>query len=301
MQSKNAIECLAETDHSCQILLENWAKVEEINVILKIPLDATIVMQRNNLTMSDQFGCWLRMEWKLESLIKARNLKTELAEILSHKILDRKRVLMTNPAFCGAIFLDPRFKFELSEANIILAKGFLSGLRKKIIQTKSTFQDENDNSELELEDSFERRLAMRCSQIPIYNANNTSLNVNSADEMLMEDDEFLILLEQYDDKPIRLNSKYSILQYWEDNKYVHPELYQLACIVNTIAPTQVSVERAFSALSWIYSHKRSRLSPDLLENILLANLNGEMVAEIHQDNLMSAKESNALKPKPIVK
>lgn len=292
MRSKNAIECLAETDVSCQILLENWAKVEEINVILKIPFYATIVMQRNNLTMSDQFGCWLRMEWKIESLMESVNLKTELAEILLQKILNRKRILLTNPAFCAAIFLDSRFKFELSQANIYSAKSFLIGLRKKITTTESTFQDENDNSDLEPDDSFEKRLAKRCSQVPVYDKNARSSNVDTAHEALMDDDEFLILLEQYDEKSIRLNHKYSILQYWEENKEQHPELYQLACIVNTIAPTQASVERAFSALNWIYSHKRSRLSPDLLENILLANLNGEMVAKIHQDSLIKAKESD---------
>lgn len=291
VQSKTAIEIMARTDAPCQFVLANWSEIEEINLILKIPLDATNVMQRNNLTMSDQFGCWLRMEWKLEDLIQTGNLETNLARFLFDNILEKKHVLMENPALCGAIYLDPRFRFELSEANIDSAKGFLLSLYKKVSKTDSAFRDEAQNDQLNQDDSFENRLAKRCSQIPVYNSHLKS-NGNPVHQTTMDEDEFIIFLEQYDEKPTRLHHKYSILQYWEENKDEYPELYQLACIVNTIAPTQVSVERAFSTLNWIYSHKRSRLAPELLENILMINLNATLVGKIHQDDLASLKQSN---------
>lgn len=111
------------------------------------------------------------------------------------------------------------------------------------------------------DDSFEKRLALRCSRILTYIA-HSGMSGSSSTAVILDEDEFLIFLEQYDEKPIRLNHKYSILQYWEEQRDKYPELHQLACIVNTIAPTQVSVERAFSTLNWIYPHKRSRLSPN---------------------------------------
>lgn len=297
VQSKTAIEFIARTEPSFQFVLANWSEIEEINLILKIPLDATIVMQRNNLTMSDQFGCLLRMEWKLEDLMETGDLKTNFAQILFENFLKKKHVLMENPTLCGAIYLDPRFRFELSKTNIDSAKGFLSSLYKKITKTDSTFQNKVQNDQFAQDDSFERRLAKRYSQVPVYNAGQLMSTGNSVQETTMDEDEFLIFLEQYDEKPLRLNHKYSILQYWEENKDRHPELYQLACIVNTIAPTQVSVERAFSTLNWIYSHKRSRLAPELLENILLINLNSNMVAKIHQDDLVRENQSNVSNPK----
>lgn len=82
VQNKAAIEVLQKTEPSCQILLANWSEIEEINNILKIPLDATNDMQRNNLTMSDQFGCWLRMEWKIEDIIRTGKSKTDIAKFL---------------------------------------------------------------------------------------------------------------------------------------------------------------------------------------------------------------------------
>lgn len=280
---KKAIQFLALTDESCKELLDNWMDIEEINKILKIPFEATNELQYKSLTMSDQFGCWLKMELKLEHMIVNENLKTDLAGTLVEKIFDRKKVLMANPALISAVYLDPRYKFELTETEVDIAKCFLSNLYKKITQTET--KQVTQNCQPDQDDLFEQYLARSCSNIPVYEPDSGTSNSNLTREKLMHHDEFLIFLDKYDENPVRLKYKYSILQYWEENKHESPELYKLACILNAIAPTEVSVERAFSTLRFILTHTRTNLLPDMLQNILLINLNKDMVPKIHQEDL----------------
>ncbi|CAK9296366.1 unnamed protein product [Gordionus sp. m RMFG-2023] len=53
----------------------------------------------------------------------------------------------------------------------------------------------------------------------------------------------------------------------------HPELYILSKILFAVPATQVSVERSFSHLKFILSPHRSRMSEQLLEDIMLIRLN----------------------------
>lgn len=68
--------------------------------------------------------------------------------------------------------------------------------------------------------------------------------------------------------------KCSFMEYWESNKTTNPELYEVAMISNAVPMTQVSVERLFSSMKFIYSCLRSNLAPPLLEDILIVRSNG---------------------------
>lgn len=63
------------------------------------------------------------------------------------------------------------------------------------------------------------------------------------------------------------------MAYWEDNKYVFPFLAKLAAIVHGVPATEVSVERAFSALKLILDDLRCNLSDENLKKILFVKLN----------------------------
>lgn len=43
------------------------------------------------------------------------------------------------------------------------------------------------------------------------------------------------------------------MDFWIENKSLHPELYELAMVVLAVPPTQVSVERSFFELKFILS------------------------------------------------
>lgn len=74
-------------------------------------------------------------------------------------------------------------------------------------------------------------------------------------------------------KTPRLQSSDNILEYWNLNKNSKPELYQLSQILMAVPATQVSVERLFSNLAFIYNPLRSRLSENVLETIILIRSN----------------------------
>lgn len=73
---------------------------------------------------------------------------------------------------------------------------------------------------------------------------------------------------------IRMKSSESIHNFRECKKMEFgDELYELACIIFAIPPTQASLERNFSALKYMFTDNRYNLAGDLLESLLLVHLN----------------------------
>lgn len=69
---------------------------------------------------------------------------------------------------------------------------------------------------------------------------------------------------------------FDILQYWESQKFTSPIIYRLAKVVLAAPSTQVSVERAFSALKLVLTDMRMRLSEKSIENLMLLKLNPDL-------------------------
>lgn len=65
-----------------------------------------------------------------------------------------------------------------------------------------------------------------------------------------------------------------------EEKRIRKALYWISNIIFAIPPTQVEVERSFSALNNIFTESRYNLNKLLLENILLIHTNKEMFYEI---------------------
>lgn len=236
---------------------------------MRIPCEVTTAVESPILTLSDLFGALLRMELKLKKFTQNQNPKTDLARILLEKFYARRINLIENPAMKCAVYLDPRYNYELSSFETKIAKYTLENLHLKWKQRVES----NDVSNSSKDDSFEeyQKAKRKC----IADAAKQSTDTNSLP----------LLMEKYETSLPDLHYKESILKYWESRKNEEPTLYQLACIVNTIAPTQVTVERAFSILSLVYNSRRTCLDPELLEHLLLVNLNKEMVPNINMRDL----------------
>lgn len=266
-----AVECLAPllNDADVTTVLQKWSIIEEIANILSIPSEVTTAVESQLLTLSDLFGILLRMELKLKKFKQNQNPKTDLAEILLEKFYARRVKLVENPAMKCAVYLDPRYNYELSSIETKIAKYTLENLHLKWKQRV----EPNDVSNSSKDDSFEeyQRAKRKC----IADAAKESTDPNSLP----------LLMEKYETSLPELHYKESILKYWESHKNDDPILYQLACIVNTIAPTQVTVERAFSILNLVYNSRRTSLDPELLEHLLLVSLNKEMVSNINMRDL----------------
>lgn len=81
------------------------------------------------------------------------------------------------------------------------------------------------------------------------------------------------------------DNPFSLITFWENKKKEYPILFELAMVIFSIAPTQVTVERMFSAFAHIFNDYRSSLSQSLLENILLICLNPDLLEEVNGDDI----------------
>lgn len=75
-------------------------------------------------------------------------------------------------------------------------------------------------------------------------------------------------IENFDEVYGRLPLNNNILEFYHIIKFRKPHLYILAT-----PATQVSVERAFSALNFILTEKRNKLSRESLNSLLVVKLN----------------------------
>ena len=101
-----------------------------------------------------------------------------------------------------------------------------------------------------------------------------SIEVDSEGENENDDEDLkqaLIEIDNFNPKPIDI--KYDVMEYCKEKKFKFPHLYQLAMVVHSVPPTQVSVERSFSALKLILTDLRSNLSSDSLKKLLFVKLN----------------------------
>lgn len=120
--------------------------------------------------------------------------------------------------------------------------------------------DESEKSEL---DSFFDSLREE-------NSMDTPANAYQEDELI---DKIINVGKQ---PRILLNADFNFFEYYENLKSKNPELFELAIVVGSAPATQVSVERAFSAMRLLLHHTRFNLSPNQIDDILLCNLNRDL-------------------------
>lgn len=258
MRCLEAVKFLEPKNTSFATILQDWHKIKEIVDVLCVPFEITTQLETSTLTLSDLFGTLLKMQ----KFISNPKPHTELADVLLKKVSDRKTKLLINPAMLCSVYLDPRYCLDLSPTETAIAQ------RCKNTPTKTAH------------DSFEEYQAEKRKRL--------TSSVSEASEP-SDADNIMSLFEQYEKHLPAMNHREPILLYWESRKDTDPVLYQLASMANTIPPTQVTVERAFSILSLVYNARRTRLSPDLLQYILLINLNKDLVPGINAEDLAKLK------------
>lgn len=85
---------------------------------------------------------------------------------------------------------------------------------------------------------------------------------------------------------IRNNSqsdRFDVLKYWANEKIRRPEMYRLAMVVLSAPSTQITVERAFSALKLVLTDHRRRLGDKRIQNIMVLKLNPDLIPQISRD------------------
>lgn len=182
--------------------------------------------------------------------------------------------MLNTTAMICAVYLDKRFACKLTLNEKSIARASLTKLfhhvhaeklqHSSIVAVAQSFGEESDSFEAE----------MRADEIAILSTTNE-----------VDFQKSLLTYEAIE----RQHNKSSLLDFWKKNKEAHPEVYEVATIVHSIPPTQSTVERSFSILGYILSCRRTNLSPELLEKILLINLNRDLAEEINRRDLSRVK------------
>lgn len=273
-----AVKHFADPNTIFDSILQKWPVIEEIVNILRVPFETTTALESSTLTLSDLFGALLKMEFKMQKLKSNPDRLTDLAEILFEKVSTRKAKLIMNPAMLCAVYLDPRYCLDLNSNEMKIAKLTLENFHEKwkhrceILQVDTASTSRNDSFE-EFQAAKRKRSALITSE-----KNRPSSEAN-----------LMLLFEKYENELPEMHHRDSILAHWQSRKETDPVLYRLASMINTIPPTQVTVERSFSILGLVYNCRRTQLSPDLLQHLLLININKELVPGINAQDLAKLK------------
>lgn len=165
----------------------------------------------------------------------------------------------------AALYLDPRSRHQLTQTDVQIAKYSLRDWHKKLRKTSEEAGHTKD-------DSFELHWE---AKRPCTATNASDIETNQLD----------LLFDKYERNTPSMGYKTNIMSFWESRKSDFPELYHLACVMNVVAPTQVSVERNFSILKHVQNNRRTSLSSKMLEDLLIINFNRGMVARINEKEL----------------
>ncbi|CAK9300116.1 unnamed protein product [Gordionus sp. m RMFG-2023] len=212
--------------------------------------------------MGDFYAAWIKC------LMQTSKVDTPFARLLVSTMKARE-INFKNEVFCSAIYLDPRYNVfltfeerEIARKHLCKTWNLIQNLNNQnieILNTMPTCSYSKDN----LDDDFEDLLK---SHESLKKNNSQGIeNYNKCIEI-----EYIILSF---DNIERLEKDTNLLNYWENVKNSMPELYKLAITVLAVRATQVSVERAFSSLKFILSAQRTKLNPEILENILVIRSN----------------------------
>lgn len=209
-------------------------------------------------------------------------MHTNFAVVFRQKILVREIKLLNYPTMLCAIFLDRRYRYELTNNDHIeIAMRTLAELHERV---RSHFRrPEAEELSIESTDTLEDYLGQNdvsCITVTATNDTQAQMHDGNNDRKL-----FMDMLRKFDIEEPRAHHKMFIFDEWEKRKEKYPELYELACMIYCIPPTQTTVERSFSAMAFVFNPKRCQLGKEMLKNILMIKLNKELVEIIDENDL----------------
>lgn len=260
---------MERTNKELKLSDREWEKLVEITSSLEPARIATKILQDEQLTMGDLYSTWVKCQFATDKI------DTPFAKCLVSQMKNREQKLFENKSFLAALLLDPRFNVILSVEQLAAAKSHLAKTWRQMEKcaplASPSASTESPSSVAEViavtqdeeMDDMDKFLSAREEAGPSRRGTTSfSLPIVRIEPLL---DLFA--------KVPRVNKKENVLEYWESQKFVRPELYSLAQIALACPATQVSVERLFSGLKFILSDLRTKLKSGLLQDIMIVRTN----------------------------
>lgn len=242
---------------------DEWLSIADIVNVLHIFSVKTKVLQTQTMCLSDFYGHWLTIRLSL------RKFPTEFGQSLLKFMLARESALLDNVVMAANVYLDPRFQKLLSKQRKECAISFLKSLclRMNALENPVTQPAEEDNDFNESDE-----LAKFLDEIP--EQTNDEVSTPRNEEKYIEN-----LLNHFQQKG---ELKLSFMQFWNQEKSNQPELFKLFTAVCVVQPTQTTVERGFSSLPIVFTHLRTKMLDENLENILFLRNNKTLYQKLYE-------------------
>ncbi|CAK1590295.1 unnamed protein product [Parnassius mnemosyne] len=246
-----------------------WNSIEITVASLKPSKILTKKLQMEQLTMGDFYLNWINCKIELKAI------NTTLACELHRNMEIREKVIFESKAFVAAVYMDPRVNFLLTTDQQEIAENALvsawmrwrklnkqdrdSTVFSSPVASTST-QQQNKGSQLEdfLDQSY-----------------NNTLRGDPSYGCAGDGSDIKVHLKEFLNRQVRLPPSKNILLFWERKKNILPDLYILSKIVLAAPSTQVSVERLFSSLNFVFNKLRTKLKSDLIDDILFLRNNSD--------------------------
>lgn len=225
----------------------------------------TMQLQNEQMSLSDFYKYWLKLKIELSKI--SSTIATSVAGIIKK----REEHLLQNPVYLSALYLDPRFKFLLSSQESEIAQKHLIQLSNYIAQTGENRSDPELHNSIS-NTSTDSNMEIENDELSNYLNEREIIQLASSAEN--DSEKRRAEIQNFNPERIK-NHGINILMYWKIKSNEYPTLSKLARTIYAVPATQVSVERSFSALKFILSDERNRLSSHNLENILLVRLNNK--------------------------
>lgn len=215
----------------------NWDSIDEMIRVLEPVKEATVKLQKEQLLLGGFLIIWMTCKEKLEKSVSplAAKILAERSRQVNYRSGQRRGTellpsLFDHSVILAAIFMDPRVFTYLTGEQREAAKGHLASLYQRIeaVRRRSYLDDTTNSDSSENEGS------------PTANSDSSGDEEEpSFLKTLQEKDKdtvtacesqvsILIKLEQYYRGTKLLKSKSNVLEFWDDRKKSHPEIYALS-------------------------------------------------------------------------
>lgn len=270
------------TEPEIKLEEQDWQKYDEIRQVLKLVYDKTMLFQKPDLRLCDVYV-------QLKDLaIKLQQINTSLSISIQHDMKKREESLLKNPPLMASVYLHPDYcvllnntqKREAIEHISNLCIKFNCGNQEVVTENAQESQSAGPTLETECRD---------ISELINLKKRNTTRPPDHASAIAHAIDRYENYLKISSTNTFNSADPYI---YWHKQKRNEPQLYEVANIIFGAAPTQVSVERAFSGLAFILHPLRTRLDGENLQHIMILRQNGDLFDKIDLQGL-TAPDSEA--------
>ncbi|XP_022170826.1 uncharacterized protein LOC111034100 [Myzus persicae] len=136
LELKEFCQAHHSTNTELKLKKSEWDSIQSIVDALTPVKIATLALQKQDINLGDFYGIWLKASHGLQSN------GTILAKQILKSMKQREVLLLKNPVFLAAIFLDPRYQCMLNETDkntginhLIKTWSFMIQIQDNVCQT----------------------------------------------------------------------------------------------------------------------------------------------------------------------